>query len=217
MEKPGRVDTKKSEVYAFIDNQNLNMTIQNLGWKIDWQKFRRFLRDKYGVTQAFMFIGYVPEQEEMYTQLHNAGYAIVLKPTFDMTRPRPEAAAQNQNEPFKTYGEQAAESLSGEPVVEQTEANKRPIKGNVDAELVLWAVKEMPNYESAVIITGDGDFYSLIEYLDEQGKLRKLLTPSGRYSTLFKPYEKYIERIDQLRRHLAYRKRFSKNPRSNGN
>jgi uncharacterized LabA/DUF88 family protein len=212
------------QVYAFIDNQNLNMTIQNMGWKIDWQKFRRLLADKYGVTKAFMFIGYVPEQEEMYTQLHNAGYAIVLKPTFDMTRPRPKQdlpaaqADEGQGKAYKTFGEQAAETLIGEksnnaaaPRREESEGAKRPIKGNVDAELVLWAVKEMPNYDGAVIITGDGDFYSLVEYLQEQGKLHKLLTPSGRYSNLFNRFDKYIDRIDQQRRHLTYRpRRFSK-------
>ena len=44
--------------------------------------------------KAFMFIGYVPEFESMYVQLHETGYAVVLKPTYDMTRPRPEAVEQ---------------------------------------------------------------------------------------------------------------------------
>lgn len=171
------------KIYAFIDNQNLNVSIQRLGWKIDWQKFRRFLADRYGVTQAFMFIGYVPEYEDMYEFLHDAGYSVVLKPTFDMTRPRRE-------EPEK--------SPDGE------EKEKKPIKGNVDVELVLWAMKEMKNYDKAVIISGDGDFYSLVEYLDQENKLAKLLTPTGHYSRLFNPFEKYIERIDQNRRELSY-------------
>jgi hypothetical protein len=74
--------------HAFIDNQNLNLGIQKLGWKMDWRKFRKFLKDKYNVTEAFMFIGHMPEHEDMYLQLHDAGYLIVLKPTFDMTRPQ---------------------------------------------------------------------------------------------------------------------------------
>src|SRR5438067_1627012 len=76
--------------FAFIDSQNLNVTTQNYGWKMDWRKFRKFLADRYGVERAFMFIGYMPENEDMYEFLHEAGYAVVLKPTFDMTRPRPE-------------------------------------------------------------------------------------------------------------------------------
>ncbi len=57
---------KKKGNYAFIDNQNLNATVQGMGWKIDWRKFRKFLSDKHGVTNAYMFIGYVPEFEDMY-------------------------------------------------------------------------------------------------------------------------------------------------------
>lgn len=176
------------QVYAFIDNQNLNVTIQNLGWKMDWRRFRKYLAEHYGVTQAFMFIGYVPEYEDMYEFLHNAGYNIVLKPTFDMTRPRevvakPDASANGDGE------------------------EKKPIKGNVDVELVLWAVKEMNTYDKAIIVSGDGDFYSLVEYLESNGKLKKILTPSGQYSSLYNRYDKYIERLDQHRRQLEYKAR----------
>lgn len=175
-------------IYAFIDNQNLNVTVQNLGWKIDWVKFRNFLADRHGVTKAYMFIGYVPEYEEMYEFLHDAGYAIVLKPTFDMTRPQPEESKDKSKE----------------------EEKKRPIKGNIDAELVLWAMRERDRYDKAIIVSGDGDFYSLVEYLEGRQKLAKILTPSGHYSNLYNKYEKYIERLDHSRKLLEYRpkKRF---------
>jgi uncharacterized LabA/DUF88 family protein len=176
----------KPEAYAFIDSQNLNLGIQNAGWKMDWKKFRKFLADNYGVTKAFMFIGYVPEQEDMYEKLFQSGYAVVLKPTYDMTKPRPE----DQVDPDQ------AKSNKDE---------KKQIKGNIDADLVLWVMKEMPNYKKAIIISGDGDFYSLVEYLHEQGKLLKILTPSWKYSNLYNRFEDYIDRIDQHRRELAYK------------
>ncbi len=173
--------------YAFIDNQNLNLGIQKLGWKMDWRKFRKFLQDKYGVTKAFMFIGHMPEHEDMYLQLHDAGYLIVLKPTFDMSRPqRADNGSENQE------------------ATEKPE-DKKPVKGNVDAELVLWAVKEMKNYAKAVIISGDGDFYSLVEYLEKEKKLLKLLAPNGHYSNLYNAYETYVDRLDRERAVLAYR------------
>lgn len=189
------MDNKKPRVYAFIDSQNLNLGVQNAGWKLDWQKFRKFLANEYGVSKAFMFIGYVPEFEDMYEKLHEDGYAVVLKQTYDMTRPRPE---------------EAPEPAAGEPAAEKEE--KKPIKGNIDADLVLWVMKEMKNYDKAIIISGDGDFYGLVEYLHEQGKLLKLLTPSWKYSSLFNRFEKYIVRIDQHRRQLAYRSRARKKP-----
>lgn len=180
--------SKQKPVYAFIDSQNLNVTAQRNGWKLDWKKLRAYLADKHGVTKAFMFIGYVPEFEDMYQQLHESGYLIVLKPTFDMTRPQP---VEKPNE---------------------KEEDKKPTKGNVDADLVLWAMKEFPNYSKAIIASGDGDFYSLVEYLEEQGKLAKLLTPSGHYSGLYNKYDQYVERLDTRKGDLAYRT-FHKAPR----
>jgi uncharacterized LabA/DUF88 family protein len=161
---------------------------------MDWHKFRMYLADKYNVSKAFMFIGYVPEFEDLYVQLHETGFAVVLKPTFDMTRPRPE--------------------LQEDPKNKKDDEEKKPTKGNIDADLVLWAMKELKNYDKAVIVSGDGDFYSLVEYLDEEERLLKLLTPSGHYSSLFNRYEHYIERLDQSRKQLAYHD-FKKRPRSN--
>lgn len=186
------MNDRKRTAYAFIDSQNLNVGVQKYNWKMDWIKFRKFLQDKYGVTKAFMFIGYVPEFENMYEQLHEAGYMIVLKPTYDMTRPRVE---NNQ---------QAAEGVDLHNHEDKKEEEKRPVKGNVDADLVLWVMKEMKNYDQAVIVSGDGDFYSLVEYLDEQHKLLKILAPNAQYSGLFNRYEKYIERLDKSRKELAY-------------
>jgi len=185
-----RSRNKQKHIYAFIDSQNLNVSTQKLGWKMDWRKFRVYLQEKHGVTKAFMFIGYVPEFEDMYVQLHDSGYAVVLKPTFDMTRPRPEMADKPKED-----------SSSVAPAKEE---DKKQTKGNIDADLVLWAMKELPHYSKAVIVSGDGDFYSLVEYLEEQGKLHKILAPSGHYSNLYNRFDKYVERLDQSRRELAY-------------
>lgn len=168
--------------YAFIDSQNLNVSVQKYGWKMDWRKFRQFLAERYGVSKAYMFIGYVPEYEDIYEKMHEAGYAVVLKPTFDMSRPQPEEKPQKNGE-------------------------EKKVKGNVDADMVLWAMKEMKNYDKAVIVSGDGDFFGLVEYLNQQGKLFKLLAPTGQYSSLYRQFEQYIERLDNFRRDLAYRDR----------
>lgn len=178
------------EVYAFIDSQNLNLGVQRMGWKLDWRKFRQFLRDKYGVTQAYMFIGYMSENEQMYEYMHELGYLVVLKPTVDVKAIH------------------AADSESTEKhAAKDTEDAKPIVKGNVDAELVLYAMKELPNYGQAIIVSGDGDFFSLVEYLEQQGKLAHILTPNWQYSSLLKPFESYIVRLDQLRRQLAYHDR----------
>ena len=50
---------KESNNYAFIDSQNLNLGIQKLGWKLNYQKFRIYLAEKYGVKKAYIFISAV--------------------------------------------------------------------------------------------------------------------------------------------------------------
>jgi len=38
---------KQKNNYAFIDSQNLNLGVQrDLGWKLDYKKFRVYLREK---------------------------------------------------------------------------------------------------------------------------------------------------------------------------
>lgn len=77
------------------------------------------------------------------------------------------------------------------------------IKGNIDAELVLWAVKEMPNYEKAIIISGDGDFYCLVDYLKKKEKLLKLMVPDYRhFSSLFRKLSQETTFMNNLREKL---------------
>lgn len=183
---------KKPNVYAFIDSQNLNLGVQKVGFKMDWRRFRKFLADKYGVTHAYMFIGYMTENEALYEYMHELGFLVVLKPTLDIT-----ASVQG-----------VAENTTDAP-----KADEKPVvKGNIDADLVLYAMKEMPNYDKAIIVSGDGDFLSLIEYLDEQGKLLHVMAPNWQYSSLLKQFESYVIRIDQLKRELAYHDRRHKKP-----
>ncbi|MDL2342267.1 MAG: NYN domain-containing protein [Patescibacteria group bacterium] len=179
----------KPTTFAFVDSQNLNLGTQRMGWKLDWRKFREYLRDTYNVTQAYLFIGYMSENESLYEHMHELGYLIVLKPTVDVSA--------MHHDP-----------VDGEAPKKETDKDgkeKPTIKGNVDAELVLYAMKEMPNYDQAIIVSGDGDFFSLAEYLLAQNKLAHILTPNWQYSSLLKPFEDKIVRLDQKRRLLAYR------------
>ena len=81
------------------------------------------------------------------------------------------------------------------------------VKGNIDAELVLHAMIEYPNYARAVIVTGDGDFHCLIEYLKKQGKLEKLLIPNrNKYSSLLRKFRRDMAFVDDLRGKLEYNK-----------
>jgi len=148
--------------YAFIDSQNLNLSIREPGWRLDFRKFRIYLKDKYGIDKAFVFIGYIYENQDLYINLQKDGYILVFKPTLILP-----------------------------------DGN---VKGNVDAELVLHAMIEYNNYNKALIVTGDGDFYCLVEYLITKDKLLKLLAPNEhKYSSLFRKMTQYIHFMNNLK------------------
>ena len=65
--------------YAFIDSQNVNLGIRELGWKLDWHKFRIYLKEKYCVDTAYMFIGYIEENQDLYASLQKYGYILIFK------------------------------------------------------------------------------------------------------------------------------------------
>lgn len=65
--------------YAFIDAQNVNLGIQELGWKLDWRKFRIYLKEKYGVETAYIFIGYLEENQDLYLSLQKSGFILIFK------------------------------------------------------------------------------------------------------------------------------------------
>ncbi len=67
--------------YAFIDSQNLNLGVRELGWKLDYRKFRVYLQEKYNVSKIYLFIGYIPQNTDLYTFLQDAGFICIFKPT----------------------------------------------------------------------------------------------------------------------------------------
>lgn len=67
--------------YAFIDSQNLNLAIRDLGWRLDFCKFRIYLKDKYAVEKAYLFIGYLPQNTDLYAYLQEAGFICIFRPT----------------------------------------------------------------------------------------------------------------------------------------
>lgn len=70
--------------YAFVDSQNVNLGIRSQGWILDWSKFRQYLRNKYNVIKAYVFIGHVSGNESLYTYLQECGYILIFKPTLEL-------------------------------------------------------------------------------------------------------------------------------------
>jgi uncharacterized LabA/DUF88 family protein len=158
------------ENYAFIDSQNLNLGIRGLGWKLDFKRFRVYLKEKYQVKISYLFIGYLPENQNLYKSLQEYGYLLIFKPVL--------------------------KDKDGKP------------KGNVDADLVLQTMVDYEKYERAVIVTSDGDFYCLVNYLYNNKKLEKVLSPIKEKCSILlkKASREKIIFMDNLRDKLEYRK-----------
>lgn len=77
---------QKPNNYAFIDSQNLNLGVRDQGWRLDFKRFRVYLKDKYHVQKAFLFIGYVAGNEGLYQDLQEAGYIVIFKPTLPIRK-----------------------------------------------------------------------------------------------------------------------------------
>lgn len=144
--------TKESNL-AFIDGQNLHLgTIEN-EWKVDHYKFRIYLKDKYHVTEAYYFLGYITEgQQDLYNNLQKAGFIVLFK--------------------------------------EHNENLKAQKKGNVDTDIVFEVMKNLvdnKNFNKIVLVSGDGDYKKLVDYLIEKNKFEKILFPNDKFaSSLYK-------------------------------
>src|ERR1700733_2644266 len=71
--------SQKGKNFAYIDGANLHKGVKNLGWKLDYKRFRIWLKDKYSIETAYLFIGLIPENKDLYTSLQEAGYILVYK------------------------------------------------------------------------------------------------------------------------------------------
>ena len=160
----------KDNSYAFIDSQNVHKGIKGLGWELDWTRFYIYLRDKYNISTAYLFIGFMPEHNDMYDKLQKAGFILKFKPVLP-----------NGND---------------------------GVKGNVDADLVLQAMLDYKYYDKAVIVSSDGDFYSLARHLYNEDKLIAVLSPHTKTCSrlLKKSAKEKMFYMDKLKNKIGKRK-----------
>ncbi len=139
--------------YAFIDGQNLYLGTQEDGWSVSHIRFRKYLKEKYKVSQAFYFMGYTSEsQQELYNNLQKAGFIVVFK-------------------------EHLNKQLSSK-------------KGNVDTDIVFDIMKNLiedKEMGNIVLVSGDGDYKKLVDYLIVKKRFEKILFPNMKFaSSLYK-------------------------------
>jgi len=169
------MEKSKENNLAFIDGQNLHIGIMQNNWKIDHNRFRIYLKDKYHVAEAYYFLGYVKEEEQdLYSNLQKAGFIVVFK-------------KHNSNS-----------------ITEK--------KGNVDTDIVFEAMKNLidnKDFDKIVLVSGDGDYKKLVDYLIFKNKFKKILFPIKKFaSSLYNDLgSEFFDYLENLKTYIAWHKK----------
>lgn len=166
----------KNEInLAFIDGQNLHLGTTQNGWRVDHNKLRVYLKDKYHVTEAYYFLGYISEEEQdLYNNLQKAGFIVVFK--------------------------------------EHNSSLTAKKKGNVDTDIVFEIMKNLvdnEDFNKFVLVSGDGDYKKVVDYLVKKDKFKKILFPNKKFaSSLYKTLgAEFFDYMDNLKTYVAWDKK----------
>jgi uncharacterized LabA/DUF88 family protein len=125
----------------FIDGSNLYAAARALGFDIDYKRLLDVFRSKGNLVRAFYYTALVEDQD--YSP---------IRPLIDWLE-------------YNGY------RLITKPAKEFTDAQgRRKIKGNMDIELAVDVMEMAVHVDHIVIFSGDGDFRSLVEAVQRQGK-----------------------------------------------
>lgn len=161
------MDMKNEVIYTFIDSQNLNLAIKN---------------DIHDENGNLLHKGWTLDFGKFYALLRNKYRADKIFLFIGYK-------AGNEN--LYTYLQKIGYIVIFKPILVSKDGNV--VKGNVDAELVLQAMIEYEKYDKAILVSGDGDFHCLIDYLISKNKFYKLLIPNKRsYSSLLRKFANYF-------------------------
>ena len=128
-------------VALFIDGANLYSTAKTLGFDIDYKRLLSVFRQHCRLIRALYYTALVEDQE--YSS---------IRPLIDWLD-------------YNGY------SMVTKPTKEFTDAmGRRKIKGNMDIELTVDAMRLAPHLDHVVLFSGDGDFKSLVAALQQEGK-----------------------------------------------
>jgi len=185
---------------VFIDASNLFYGGEkSLGWKIDYQKLFKYLRDKYQASEALYFGGveihgfeynYLANETVPLGELkgylekfiETRGYKISEQMLILLSR-------HLQKIRFYSKLENFGYKLFLKPVkryYQDDETTKR--KANCDVDMAFHLMKEKDSFDRAIILSGDGDFLPVLKHLKSQNKEIIILARAGRTAREIKQF-----------------------------
>lgn len=105
------------------------------------------------------------------------------------------------NEPLYAYLRRVGYSLVFKETIRDSAGH---VKGNCDADLVLWSVRGAyeSQYGKAIIVSSDGDYASLAKFLADREKLGCIISPSDKCSYLIRKMPVPITYLRDIRAHV---------------
>lgn len=172
----------KIRTYAFIDASNLFYGGEkSLGWKIDYSKLRKYLKNKYNVSEAYYFGG---------VEIHGFTYDYLKNDTVPL-----EKVVRHLTDIINREGKQMDEAkllllsrhlgrirfylklqkfdykLFLKPVKTYFQPDgSSQRKANCDVEMAFYLIKEKDKFKRVILLSGDGDFLPVVKYLEKIGK-----------------------------------------------
>lgn len=172
---------KREIVYAFIDSQNLNLGTS---------------KDLFNKNNKRIYKGW---------QLDFKKFKIYLADKFRVSKTFLFIGYIKGNERLYNNLRRWGYDLVFKPT---TQDGSGKVKGNIDAELVLYAAAiKFDQYDRAAIVSGDGDFCCLYEFLKKNNKLLRIIIPNKKsMSTLLNKFDSYKKFIIDDKERLEYKK-----------
>src|SRR5258706_1657551 len=173
--------------YAFIDAANLFYGGErSLGWKMDYQKLFNYLKKKFQVSKVFYYAGL---DTENYKPAEGKSINLEDLVKFLEGRLKDADATDAQVLLLERYIQRAkfyqklAEfgyTLRIKPVkgFENDEVTIR--KANCDVDLTFDLMRYLSQYSGLVVLSGDGDFAPILEYLKKKKKTITILARGNR-------------------------------------
>lgn len=204
---------QKKKTYAFIDASNLFYGGEkSLGWAIDYKKLIDYLTKKYQVSKVFYYAGI--DMGSKYKQEGEVNLEdLIAHFTEELKKPYLTDAEiliidrYIQRAKFYQKLKEFGYELKIKPVKIYGEGDSQMKKANCDVDLTFDLMRLMSQYQSLVILSGDGDFAPILAYLIKKGKHIQILSRSERTSKEIRTLAggKFTDFI-YLKKHLQFKK-----------
>ena len=165
----------KGKTAVFIDASNIYFSQKTLGWRIDFKKLLDYFKRE---TDLFRitFYGALNPDNERERKFHDFMEII---------------GYAVKHKKIKFIRDKDDHEYGGHN------------KGNVDVDLTIDAVHFKNDYDSFVLLSGDGDFESLLKYLKAHGKRCIVLSTKGHVSIELIRQAKFVD-FKKLRNEISF-------------